>query len=209
MIKVLIVEDQTILKDALEYMINGQEDMEVVGTTDDAGEALQLCRKLNPDLVLMDIVTKKNESGIPANGILHTSEIRKELPDIKIVIMTGYPEITFVTEARKAGAHSFLEKNMDKDHLLYVIRSTMKGVGFYPGPIDNSAFAGKFNETELIVIRLICQGIEREEIAVKLNISEATVKKIIRGVLDKTGFDSIAKFAVYAVGKGYIVPEIN
>ena len=202
-IKILIVEDQTMLKDALEYMINGQSDMEVIGATDDASMALDLCEKLKPDLVLMDVVTKNNNS-----GIRYTAEIRKALPDIKIVIMTSYPEITFVEDAKKAGAHSFLQKNMDKEHLLYVIRSTMKGVGFYPGPVDSSPFAGKFTETELIVIRLICQGVERDEIAAKLNVSEAKIKKVIRAILDKTGFDSIAKFAVYAVGKGFVAPEL-
>ena len=209
MIKIFIVEDQTMFRDTLEYMINGQEDMEVIGTTDDAAEALDLCRKLNPDLVLMDVVTKRTSNGPPSNGIRYSAEIRKELPDIKIVIMTGYPEITFAEEARKAGAHSFLQKSMDKEHLLYVIHSTMKGVGFYPGPFDSSPFAGKFSETEVLVIRLVCQGLEREEIAEKLSVSEATVKKLIKGVLDITGFDSIAKFAIFAVGKGYIVPEIS
>ena len=203
MIRILIVEDQTMLKDALEYMIDGQGDMEVIGSTDDAARALDLCKKIKPDLVLMDVVTKNNNS-----GIRYTAEIRRALPDIKIVIMTSYPEITFVEEAKKAGAHSFLQKNMDKDHLLYVIRSTMKGVGFYPGLDDSSPFTGKFTETEIIVIRLICQGVERDEIAAKLNVSEAKIKKVITEVLDKTGFDSIAKFAVYAVGKGFIAPEL-
>ena len=202
MIKILIVEDQTMLKDALEYMINGQNDMEVIGGTDDASKALELCKKLKPDLLLMDVVTKNNSS-----GIRNSAEIRKELPEIKIIIMTSYPDFTFIEEAKKAGAHSFLQKNMDKDHLLYVIRSTMKGMGFYPGPGD-SPFAIKFTDREIAIIRLICQGVDRDEIAAQLGISESLVKKEITSILDKSGFDSIAKFAIFAVSQGLVAPEI-
>ena len=64
MVKILIVEDQTMLRESLEYLISRQEDMEVVGGTNDAANAPELCRKLKPDLVLMDVVTKNNSSGI-------------------------------------------------------------------------------------------------------------------------------------------------
>ena len=84
MIKILIVEDQTMLRDSLEHMINGQDDMKVIGLAEDAADAPDLCKKLKPDLVLMDVVTKNNSS-----GIRYTAEIHKEFPDIKIVIMTG------------------------------------------------------------------------------------------------------------------------
>ena len=208
MIKILIVEDQTMLKDTLEHMLNSQDDMEVAGCTDDAAKAPDLCQKLTPDLVLMDVVTASNADGVPANGIRYTAEIRKKFPEIKVVIMTGLPEITFAEEAKKAGAHSFIKKDMDKDHLLYIIRSTMKGYSTYSVPMDGQPFAGKFTEREIELIRMICQGLERDVIAKKLKISEITLKKDITSILDKTGFDSIAKFAVYAVGQGYIAPDI-
>ena len=112
MVKILIVEDQTMLRESLEYLINRQDDMEVVGGTDDAANAPELCRELMPDLVLMDVVTKNNSS-----GITYTAQIRRESPDTKIVIMTALPEITFAEEARKAGAHSFIDKEMENDHL--------------------------------------------------------------------------------------------
>ena len=129
MIKILIVEDQVLLRDTLENIIGTQPDMEVAGKTGDASEALELCRKNKPDLVLMDVVT---ENG--ANGIHYAAEIRKELPQIKIVVMTGLPEITFIEEARKAGIQSYIYKKEDKEHLFYVIRRTMQGTGLYPGP---------------------------------------------------------------------------
>jgi DNA-binding NarL/FixJ family response regulator len=202
MIKILIIEDQTILRDALENLIGEQPDMEVAGVSGDASQAPQLCRELKPDLVLMDVMT---ENG--TNGIQFAAEIRTSLPDIKIVIMTGLPEITFIDEARKAGAHSYIYKNADKEHLFYVIRSTMKGSGLYPGPADISPFAGKFTEKEIAVVRLVCRGKARSEMLAELDISEAQLRLIISSILDKTGFDNISQFAVYAVGRGLIVPD--
>ena len=203
MVKIVIVEDQTVLREALMHLINSQEDMEVVGSTSDAAKALELCRNLQPDLVLMDVVTKNNSS-----GIRYTAEIRREFPQVKIVIITGLPEITFAEEAKKAGAHSYLYKNTEKEHLFYVIRSTMKGIGIYPGPDGFSHFAGKFTEREIAIIRFVCQGLERDEMAKRLEISESLVKHQITSILDKSGFDSISKFAIYAVGQGLIVPNL-
>ena len=202
MTKILIVEDQTMLRDSLEHIINEQDDMEVTGTTDEASKAPGLCRKLKPDLVLMDVVTKNNSNGIASAAI-----INKELPNIKIVVMTGLPEITFADEARKAGVHSFMYKNMGNGHLFYVIRSTMQGHGIYPGPHDVSHFASQFTEKEIAVIRLVCQGKTREEMIKELSISGTTLGQYITSILDKSGFDNIMKFAVYAVGEGLIAPD--
>ena len=204
MIKILIVEDQTMLRDALEHLISRQADMEVVGTVDDACKAPGLCRKLKPDLVLMDVVTENF-----SNGISWAGAIRIELPDIKIVIMTSLPEITFIDEARKAGAHSYIYKNSGSEHLFYVIRSTMKGIGIYPGPGEYTSFASQFTEKEIAVIRLVCQGKSRSEMVDELSVSESMLKPIITSILDKTGFDSIAKFAIYAVGRGLIVSDLQ
>jgi len=201
MIKVLIVEDQTLLRESLEYLIDGQDDMEVAGTTDDAANAPKLCGELKPNLVLMDVVTKNNSSGIE-----YTAQIRAKFPEIKIVIMTALPEITFVDAARKAGAHSFMDKEMGNEHLLYVIRNTINGYSIYSVRSERPPFAGKFTEREIAVIRLVCQGKSRSEVAKEIGLSEVRLKPIITSILDKSGFDNIMKFAVYAVGEGLIVP---
>jgi DNA-binding NarL/FixJ family response regulator len=201
MIKILIVEDQALLSDTLKDVINLQPDMEVVGVLDDAALAPEQCRTLQPDLVLMDVITKNN-----SNGITFSEQIRKEMPEIKIVVMTGLPEITFADNAKKAGIHSFMNKDSGKEHLLFVIHSTMQGNGIYPGLSESKSFAEQFTERELTVLRLICQGKSRNEIVEELAMSESVVKKHITAILDKTCFSSISKFAIYAVGKGLISP---
>jgi len=201
MIKILIVEDQAMLKDSLEYLLNNQEDMEVIGTTDDASKAPQLCRELNPDLVLMDVITKES------NGIVFAAQIRKEMPLVKIVIMTAFPEITFMDEARKTGVHSFIYKSSGNEHLFFVIRSTMSGIGYYPGPVATPPNIDQLTEREIAVVRLVHQGMPRGDMIKKLKISEMTFKKDINSILNKTGFDSIMEFAVFAAVNNLILPS--
>ena len=200
MIKILIVEDQALLRDTLQHLINGQSDMEVVNTTDDASKAPDICRKLKPDLVLMDVVTAND-----SNGIIFAEQIHRDMPGIKTIIMTALPAITFIDEARKAGVDSFIYKNSGQKHLFYVIRSTMEGIGVYPGPRDSPSLSGRFTETEISVIQLVCQGKIREEIIKELGITEFALRAVITSVLDKTGFDSITKFALYALSRDLIV----
>ena len=204
MIRVIIVEDQVLLRDALTKIINSQEDMKVAGFAMDADKAPGLCRELAPDLALIDVVTEGK-----ANGITAAAQIRRDLPEVKIVIMTSLPEITFLEAARKAGAHSFVYKDSDSEHLLYVIRSTMKGKGTYPGPGDDALAAARFSEVEIKVIRLVCQGKKRNEIVEALHMSESSVKAVISDILEKTGFDSITKFSMYALSRGFIVPDLE
>ena len=202
MIKILIVEAQALLRDLLTNTLGEQKDMQVAGVVADADDALNLCRKIVPDLALIDAVTKNK-----ANGIAAAAQIRRELPDVKIVIMTGLPEITFMSEARKAGAHSFVYKDSDSRHLLYVIRNTMDGQGVYPGPGNSALSTTRFTSVEIAVIRLVCQSKGRHEIAQDMAMSEGSIKAIITSILNKTGFDSIMKFAIYAVGHGFIMPD--
>jgi len=201
MIQILIVEDQTVLRDSLSHVLDFQDDMKVIGVTNDASKSLQLCHELKPDLVLMDVVTENN-----ANGITFAAQIRSELPDIKIVIMTAFPDMTFVDEARKAGAHSYFYKKFENEHLAYMIRNTMKGMSVYLCPSDSPPSFNQLTEREIKVIRLVSLGKSRNEIHKELGISETTLKPIITSILNKTGFDTIMEFVIYAVGKGLIVP---
>jgi DNA-binding NarL/FixJ family response regulator len=199
-IKIIIVEDQLLLTESLKNLIDGQEDMEVVGFTDEASKAPELCRELMPNLVLMDVVTKNKSDGIAASEL-----IRRELPEIKIVIMTAFPEMSFIDKARKAGVHSYIYKSAGSEHLFYVIRSTMKDIPIYPGQTGAQPFSS-LTKRELTVVRLACEGNSRGKIAAKLEISEPTIKTEITSILNKTGFDSISQLATYALSEDFIIP---
>lgn len=204
MIKILIVEDQVIMRDSLASLINGQEDMRVVGSIGSAADAPGLCKKTSPDLVLMDVCTDNNESGIAA-----AVEIRAQYPKVKIIIMTGMPEITYMESSKKAGVDSFLYKNVKSETMLSTIRSTMDGYGTFPRE-PPSALLGSlsFTNTEIAVLRLVCEAKTRKEISRELAMSEGSVKAVITDILNKTGYDSIMRFALFAVAKGYINPNV-
>jgi DNA-binding NarL/FixJ family response regulator len=199
-IKIVIVEDQLLVTESLKNLIDSQEDMEVIGFTDEASKAPELCRELMPDLVLMDVVTKNKSDGIAASEL-----ILRELPEIKIVIMTAYPEISFIDKARKAGIHSYIYKTTGSEHLFYVIRSTMKDIPIYPGQTGKQPFFN-LSERELIVVRLACEGNARSKIAEKLEVSEPTIKAEITSILNKTGFDSISQLVAFALSEDFIKP---
>jgi DNA-binding NarL/FixJ family response regulator len=172
MITILIVEDQKMMRESLEHIIGRQNDMEVAAVTDDASKVLQICHDVKPDLVLMDVVTGKT------NGINVAAKIIKELPKIKIIIMTGYPEITFMNEARKAGVHSFIYKSSGFEDLFFLIRRTMEGTGYYPGPVNTDLLSAQLTEKEIDVVRLAYKGKSRSEMIKELGLSEKPLKQL-------------------------------
>lgn len=203
MIDIVVVEDQAMFMDSLTRLINCQEDMRVIGTTANADDSLGLCRKALPHVALLDVVTAN-----AANGITAAEAIRRELPCIKVVLMTALPEITFIRLAKKAGIHGFVYKSSDSQELLRVLRGVMAGHVMYPESSDGAPFLAGFSEVEIAIIRLVCQGKGRSEIARMVKLSEAKVTAVIGGMLVKTGFDSIMKLSVYAVANGFILPDI-
>ena len=97
---------------------------------------------------------------------------------------------------------------MGNEHLFHVIRNTMKGFDIYSNSSDRQPFTARFSEKEIAVIRMVCQGMERDEMAKELKVSESMIKQYVTSILNKTGFDSISKFAIYAVGQGLVAPDL-
>ena len=200
MINMIIIEDMEILRDSLSGMLNAQSDINVCATASDAGDALSLCEKYSPDIALLDVCTENGSSGITA-----AKEIKENFPDIKIIIFTGMPDLSFVSKAKDAGANSFVYKNLGTKELTSVIRSTMNGYNTFPEEKELPKIAdATLTQRETEILRLTCEGNSRQEIAAKLNLSESTVKTYIRELLSKTGYTSIARLAIYAVSNGFI-----
>ena len=119
MIKIVIVEDQTMLRDSLAQTIDAQPDMEVVASLADAAFALDEVEKTGATCALLDVCTENDSSGIVA-----ARRIKESHPEVRVVIMTGMPEITFIEQARAAHVDSFVYKNVGTNDLLGIIRST-------------------------------------------------------------------------------------
>lgn len=202
MIRVLIVEDQAILRESLARSVGDQPDMTVVAAIADASEALGVALKERPDMILMDVCTEHD-----SNGIVAAARIKERLPECRIIIMTGMPEITFVDQAREAGVDSFVYKNVGIDELFAVMRSTLAGYCTFPKPPE-SIFSGTaaLDDVELSILRLACEGKSRREIAAELFMSEGTIKRRISEILSKTGYDNIMRLAVHAVTEAASFP---
>ena len=135
-IGVLIVEDQAMLRESLVSTIDSQPDMHVVASLTDAAEAPAFVAGGGVDLALMDVCTENDSSGIVA-----AKRIKQDSPKVRVVIMTGMPDITFVEQARDAGVDSFVYKNVGISELLSVMRSTDSGYTTFPKAPD-SVFSG-------------------------------------------------------------------
>ncbi len=180
--------------------------MTVVAAIADASEAAPgVALKERPDMILMDVCTEHD-----SNGIVAAARIKEQLPECRIIIMTGMPEITFVDQAREAGVDSFVYKNVGIDELFAVMRSTLAGYCTFPKPPE-SIFSGTaaLDDVELSILRLACEGKSRREIAAELFMSEGTIKRRISEILSKTGYDNIMRLAVHAVTEGSIVPNME
>lgn len=204
-IGVLIVEDQAMLRESLVSTIDSQPDMHVVASLADAAEAPAFVARGGVDLALMDVCTENDSSGIVA-----AKRIKRDSPKVRVVIMTGTPDITFVEQARDAGVDSFVYKNVGISELLSVMRSTDSGYSTFPKAPD-SVFSGSaaLTDEEIQILRLVCEAKSRKEIASELYMSEGTVKRRIGEILAKTGYDNILRLAVHAVAEGSIVPRIG
>lgn len=202
-VRILIVEDQQILLDALAESLSLVDNFKVVGKTTIASETLDLCRSLNPDIVLMDICSDEGNT-----GFIETRKIKEELPTIKVLLMTGMADNSFVTEGKNAGADAFIYKNVSKEEMVETIENTLQDYSTFPEVKEGSSQDPlDLTDRENDILRLVCQGKSRREIAESLFLSENTIRNNINRILMKTGYDSIAQLAIFAVSKGYIVPQ--
>ena len=204
--KIIIIEDQLILNDILKKIL--EESFDIVATSDNAKDMLNLCNKYKPDLVLTDICTKNNSSGIK-NGKL-VKEKYKE--NIKVLVITGVPEITFIKEAKENNLDGFLYKNIDSNTLITSIKQIINGYKLFPEnnlKKDDEINFNKLTEKELEILTHLCSGIDREDIAEQLNITLGTLKNHISSILNKLNFESVSKLLVYCIGNRYVIPKLN
>lgn len=206
MIKILLVEDQTLVRDALYRSLTDSGKFEITHAIADASVATDYIQSTIPDLVLMDISTQNHHSGIDA-----TAQIKNRYPDLKVMLMTGLPEVTFIQKAHIAGADSFVYKDISIDELIEAIYHTLNGESVFPQKSTQQSFPDYFQLTdrEREVLGLVCDGYTRQEIANHYGVSENTVKTHFSNLMSKTGFPSISKLAIYAVTSGFINPKIK
>ena len=208
--KILLCDDQAVIRDGLEMLLNLEKDFQVIGSAQDGAEALELAGKKSPDLILMDL----KMPGM--NGIEATREIRKKYPHIKILVLTTYDDDEWVFDAIRAGASGYLLKDTPRQKIIEAIRGTMDGKSFVDpavaGKLLNqvasnqtqpaSILTDKLTERELDVLRLLAKGMTNTDIAAGLHLSEGTVRNHVSAILEKLGVSDRTQAAVIAIQHG-------
>jgi DNA-binding NarL/FixJ family response regulator len=212
MIKLMICDDQYVVREGLKAIFETDANLQVVGTAADGADALELIPQLQPDLVLMDLK-------MPVmNGVQATRYIRQKYPDVKILVLTTYDADEWVFDAIRSGAAGYLLKDTQREALIAAIQDTMAG----KTPVD-SAVAGKLfaqvvqgrpgpqstlidtlTEREKDILRLLGAGLSNADIAARLYFSEGTVRNYISSILDKLGVSDRTQAAVLALRCGLV-----
>lgn len=201
MIRLMIVDDQKILLQGLAKIFENQPEVDVVSILPFSELVEAACAKLQPDVILMDICMEGKNSGIEL-----TKKLKAKNPRQKIIIMTGFQEVSFLKLAKEAGADSFIYKESAAKDFISCLERTMKGEHIFPD-VEAKVTFGQANITltkrEIDILHLICQNLSYQEIADKLGISKRTVSFHISNMLAKTGHKSVVGLAVEAANKGY------
>ena len=206
MIKVLIVEDDRMASKLLEMFLQDSKIYKVAATVESASMAELFCSKGMCDLILMDVCTSMNASGLDA-----AEKIKAAYPEIKIIIITSQPEISFIERAKSIGVDSFWYKSPVESELLSIMDRTVAGEHVYPEMTPTlkmgCALSIEFTDRELDVLRELITGDTNKEIADRLNMSQYTVRDYIQSMLDKTGFRSRTELAVKARESGLVINQ--
>lgn len=207
MYNIIIIDDHKLLRDMITETLNQEEIFNVVATDGNAKNSVSLCKKFKPDLVLMDICTEDNSSGLTYSKI-----IKEQYPNTKIVIMTGVPDLNFINEAKEFKIDSFIYKNISKDSLIMTIKNTLDGYSIYPTEKVKTNVPNilvNLTYTELKILTSYCKLLDRDEVAKELGISIRTLKTHISSIYEKTGYKNLTKLSIYCVVNGLIVPSLE
>lgn len=190
LIRILLVDDHQVVREGLRRMLEVEADLKVVGEAADANEALTQLKALSPEVILMDI----KMPGV--NGIELTRKLKEKQPSCNIIMLTLYDE--YLTQAIEAGATGYLLKDIKREELLRAIRAVHQGRSPLNLSLSQDRLAElvapaesrqrtQLSERELTVLRLIADGETTKEIATQLFLSEASVKRSVRLILEKLG----------------------
>ncbi len=215
-ISVLLVDDHPVVREGLRALLVSEPDIVVTGESADGREAIDLARKLHPDVVVMDLA-------LPGmNGIEATRHITRLSPAPRVLVLSTYSHDEFVAKAIEAGTSGYVLKQTATDELIAAIRAVYSGRQFFSPPLarriqrraehtskhgEPGAKWSSLTGREAEVLQLIADGFSNKEIAAELGISVKTVEKHRQQVMNKLGIHETAGLTRYALGRGQFSPE--
>ena len=211
-IKVLVAEDQELVRKSLEIILGNQDTIELIGAVSNGQEVIRFIRESLPDIIIMDIRMPKMD------GVTCTRIIKDQYPQVKIIILTTFDDDEYIFKALRDGASGYLLKGISVDELITAIHKVYKGSAMINEDIASKVvnlFAdiaksklyievnelGKkdINTTEKKIITLVSQGLSNKEIAGELSLSEGTVRNYLSKILEKLNLRDRTQLAIWAI----------
>jgi DNA-binding NarL/FixJ family response regulator len=206
-IRIMIADDHHVVRRGLAFFLKTQRDIEIIGEAGNGKEAVELARKLKPDLILMDLVMPEMD------GIEATKIIKTEMPEMKIMMLTSFSDQDHVIPALEAGASGYQLKDIEPDELIHCIKKIIDGENqLHPKATshllanlsnkdkkDDNKLISELTKRELDVLREIARGKSNKEIASSLFITEKTVKTHVSNLLSKLELADRTQAALFAV----------
>ena len=218
-ITVLLAEDHLIVREGFRGLLKGERDIEIVGEAETGRQAVQLARKLRPDVVVMDIAMPQ------LNGLEATRQILEAFPATKVIMLSAHADDAYVDQANAAGVVGYLIKQTSSHALCEAIREVQKGNTFFSPSVRKhleqrfeSALSGKkmlkkrgagLSSREMEVLQLIAEGKANKETASELGISIKTVEKHRQHLMQKLNIHDTAGLTRYAVSAGIIESSVQ
>ena len=222
MIKVLIADDQELIRESLKIVLNTHEDLQVIDTVEDGFGVLDSLKRNIPDVILMDIRMPRMD------GVYCTKMVKEAYPDVKIIILTTFDDDDFVFSALKFGASGYLLKGVSMDGLYQAILTVLSGGAMINPDIATKVFrlfskmantnyainvnddnVRELNKPEWKVIQQVGFGLSNKEIAQKLFLSEGTVRNYLSSILSKLELRDRTQLAIWAVQTGQTTKDLD
>ncbi|OGO24151.1 MAG: hypothetical protein A2Y54_04130 [Chloroflexi bacterium RBG_16_51_16] len=210
-IRILVVEDQNVVRDGIIAILSFQPDVEVVGQAEDGLQAVEVAKATRPDVILLDLVMPLHD------GLTAIPRLKAVAPEARILVLTSFQDNDRVYQAIKAGALGYMLKDATRTQLLESIRNTASGqASIHPSiavkviqDFDHQNETFYMNDTltrrEMDTLRLIARGLSNQEIAAELVVHERTIAKYVSSILNKLHVSNRTQAALYALREGLTV----
>lgn len=215
-VRILIADDHKLFRQGLKQILELEPGFTVVAEVANGEEALEQAHTLRPDVVLLDV-------SMPGGGIETCARVKEALPQVGVVILTAHEDPEIMMKSIKAGANSYMLKDVDSDELTQAIRAARDGRPYlHPKlaglalmemarggdkAVGRASAQSGLTERELEVLSLVGQGVSNREIAAALFISEKTAKNHLTHIFEKLGVTDRTQAALYAVRNGMVTPQ--